>query len=277
MVRVQVENFQQWREQARELLQAGVAPHQVTWIEQAEPDLFASLDNSASLIPQRSLKVPASALELLQWAGRYCAEDRWAPLYRVLWRVVGGDRAALLAGDPDGSLLHRRVKAVRREIHHLKAFVRFNERETREAEPQFVAWFEPAHEVLDCVAEHFAQRMGQTRWLIASPKAGVYFDGQQACYAYPCPEQWQRWAHVQDTEQTQLWQQYYRSIFNPARLNPQVMRGHMPTRFWQYLPEGQLMPQMISEARLGAQRYGQRETVAKQQGKRIASPKSSQQ
>lgn len=272
MVRVQVENFNQWRDRARELLQAGVAPHQVTWTEQAEPDLFANLDGSASLSTRRVLKVPQAALELLAWAARYCAEDRWAPLYRVLWRVVGGDRAALLAGDADGSLLHRRVKAVRREIHHMKAFVRFTEREATLAEPQFVAWFEPAHEVLDCVAEHFAQRMGQARWLIASPKAGVYFDGQRAQFCSPCPEQWQRWAQQQDSQQALLWQQYYRSIFNPARLNPQVMRGQMPVRFWQHLPEGELMPSMISEARLGAQRYGQRETVAKQQGKRIAAP-----
>ena len=46
-------------------------------------------------------------------------------LYRVLGRFVQGERSAILAGDPDGSELQRRLKAVRREAHHLHAFVRF--------------------------------------------------------------------------------------------------------------------------------------------------------
>ena len=35
-----------------------------------------------------------------------------------------------------------------------------------------------------------------------------------------------------------LWLTYYRSIFNPARLNADLMHSHIPSRFWKNLPEG---------------------------------------
>ena len=39
------------------------------------------------------------------------------------------------------------------------------------------ALFEPAHDVLPQVAEHFVARMGKVTWLIATPDASVMWDG----------------------------------------------------------------------------------------------------
>ena len=50
---------------------------------------------------------------------------------------------AVMAGDVDGSELHARIKAVRREAHHLHAFLRFSPLEDGDG-PRHVAWFEPA-------------------------------------------------------------------------------------------------------------------------------------
>ena len=40
--------------------------------------------------------------------------------------------------------------------------------------------------------------------------------------------------------------------------------------FWKHLPEGPLIPQLMSEARAGAQRDGQALVLAGRKGKRIA-------
>lgn len=273
---VEATSFAQWREQARALLAQNVPPEQVSWNATADNDLFGATAAPALPPTRRRVKVPAQALALFEQAARYRSEDRWALLYQVLWRVAGGDRAALLAGDRDGSRLQQRVRAVQREIHHLHAFVRFQPRPAAgEEEPELVAWIEPAHDVLDAVGEHFCQRLGRLRWLIATPEDGLLHDGRQLHYRRPCPEQWQRWAQA-GGEESALWQQYYRSIFNPARVNPEVLRGHLPLRFWRQVPEGELIPQLVKDARLGGRRYGQRETVAQQRGKTIAARPASE-
>jgi Domain of unknown function (DUF4130 len=38
------------------------------------------------------------------------------------------------------------------------------------------------------------------------------------------------------------WRGYYESTFNPARVNPDLMRAHMPKKYWQNLPETAAIP-----------------------------------
>jgi DNA polymerase len=45
-----------------------------------------------------------------------------------------------------------------------------------------------------------------------------------------------------------MWRTYYASIFNPARLNPAMMKQEMPQRYWRNLPEAALIPQLIANA-----------------------------
>ncbi len=41
---------------------------------------------------------------------------------------------------------------------------------------------------------------------------------------------------------------YYRSIFNPARIKLNMMRREMPVRYWQTMPETQIIQDMLKEA-----------------------------
>lgn len=136
--------------------------------------------------------------------------------------------------------------------------------------PEFVAWHEPAHDILASASRHFIGRMGLKRWLIATPQDGVYYDGTQLIHERRCPPQWQQLAQGAEDPQGELWLTYYSHIFNPARLNPKVMQGHLPTRFWKNLPEGALIPRLISEARTGKQRDGQAQAISARQGKASA-------
>jgi DNA polymerase len=264
-------SFSGWREVARSLLQQGVPPHQITWLTDGDSGgLFEHAPApSSTQVVTPAPRIPKQLLELLQSAARFRVEDRWSLLYRILWRVAQGDRAAMLAGDIDGSQLHKRLKAVRREAHHLHAFLRFHPRPESAEGPQLVAWHEPAHDILASASGHFAERLGRSTWLIATPDDGVYWDGQRLHYQRPCPSEWQRLAQKPEDDGEALWLAYYGSTFNPARLNRSVLETSMPVRFWKNLPEGPLIPRLMSQARAGAQRDGQAEAVAHKSGKRI--------
>ncbi len=261
--------FGRWREQARWLLSHGVDPSQVSWNGEREADLFSAPHGlPTELGPFRS-RIPMALPQLLQAASQYRGDQRWSLLYEVLWRVSHGDRTAMLAGDALGSELHRRVKQVSREAHHLHAFLRFVERPATDTGPQFVAWHEPAHDILEDAAQHFVGRMGRQRWMIATPDDGAFYDGSTLHHERKCPPQWQAMAKGQGDGSEALWRAYYTHTFNPARVNPGIMQGHMPTRFWKGLPEGDLIPRLVLQARHGKQRDGQAAAVAALPGKAI--------
>ena len=267
--------FDNWRTQARWLLSHQVDPCEVSWASTDAADLFASDHSYPEQQGPFQARIPKELLQLLESAAQYRGEQRWSLLYEVLWRVSHGDRTAMLAGDKLGSELHRRIKQVRRESHHLHAFLRFVALPAADlpaefAQPEYVAWHEPAHDILHSASEHFIGRMGQHRWMIATPQDGVYYDGQQLIHLRVCPPEWKALARNAEDPGGELWLTYYSHIFNPARLNPKVMQGHLPSRFWKNLPEGPLIPALISQARTGKQRDGQASEISSRPGKRIS-------
>ncbi|HGM5580579.1 TPA: TIGR03915 family putative DNA repair protein [Pseudomonas putida] len=264
--------FDTWRTQARLLLGHGIDPADVTWGQGPMDDLLAIPTPLPEGPGPFRARVPASLLAQLEQAARYRGAQRWNLLYEVLWRVAHGDRTAMLAGDRLGSELQRRIKQVGREAHHLHAFVRFVPLPAALAERlqlDLVAYHEPAHDILESASGHFADRLGRQRWLIATPDDGVRFDGTMLDYQRHCPKEWLDWARHAEDPGAELWRTYYRSTFNPARLNPDALRLHMPGRFWRHLPEGMLIPQLEGLARQGKQRDGQALEVGLQRGKRV--------
>ncbi len=266
--------FSTWRSQARTLLGHGIDPDpsEVTWGQGPIDDLLALPTPLPEGPGPFRARIPATLLEQLEQAARYRGDQRWNMLYEVLWRVAHGDRTAMLAGDRLGSELHRRIKQVSREAHHLHAFLRFvplPEPIASHLQLDLVAFHEPAHDILESASSHFADRLGRQRWLIATPEDGIRFDGAQLDYRRRCPPEWIEWARHAEDPGAELWRTYYRSTFNPARLNPDALRLHMPGRFWRHLPEGMLIPQLEGLARQGKQRDGQALEVGQQRGKRV--------
>ena len=266
MHRVTVASFGEWRSAARTLLAQGVPPHQVDWAAPGDGDLFGesfALTPPASA-PAGALRISSGLLALLDAAACYRAPDRWALLYRILWRSQHGDASAVSAADEDGARLHAMAKAVKREAHKMHAFLRFRERAPEAGDPQFIAWFEPAHDVLANAAGHFARRMGRASWLIVTPDGTAASDGESVRFG-PAPAG--RPAEVDfDDAGEALWLAYYRSIYNPSRLNTGAMEMHMPVRYWKNLPEGRLIPGLVSAASAGARRVGQAQSVGDRAG-----------
>lgn len=262
---VRADTFEQWRTAARALLARGLRPEQVDWRDAGQDSsLFDTLHEAPPLAAQgSSLRVPRELMQQLEAASCY-RPRRNDLLYKLLWRWQQGEHEALSPADPDGAELAAMIKAVRREEHDLHAYVRFRERKSEDG-PRFVAWIEPRHAVLARVGRHFAERMGKTSWMIATPDATLAWDGQQLELAGPLPVP----PAQQDDDGETLWLSYYRSIFNPARVNARLLQSHIPSRHWKNLPEGQLVPGMVSQAHVGARKTGQFEAVGKKRGSTI--------
>ncbi|NHZ41836.1 UdgX family uracil-DNA binding protein [Massilia aquatica] len=265
---VLVHSFEQWRHAARDLLAHKVPPHAVQWISHKDDgDLFSQGEEpqpsgAVQAESKSTMRIPRQLMDMLQSAACCRVPNRWAFLYLVLWRWQQGEKDVLSAADEDGARLHAMVKAVRREEHDMHAYIRFRERREDAGPPRFVAWFEPAHDVLPQVARHFTSRMGKVSWMIATPEASVLWDGATLHSTGPL----MRGPEDIDDAGEALWLTYYRSIFNPARLNADLMHGHIPTRFWKNLPEGALVPEMVSQAAAGARRVGQTHSVGQRGG-----------
>ncbi|HEY0490798.1 MAG TPA: UdgX family uracil-DNA binding protein [Telluria sp.] len=277
---VLVNSFGQWREAARDLLAHKVEPHAVQWVSSKhDADLFsnpvacADEEEDEGAEPSASpggaddspVRVSRELMEMLQAAACCRVPNRWAFLYLVLWRWQKGEKDVMSAADEDGSKLHSMVKAVRREEHDMHAYIRFRERREEAGPPRFVAWFEPGHDVLPQVARHFASRMGRVTWMIATPDASVMWDGASLHTTGPL----MRGPEDIDDAGEALWLTYYRSIFNPARLNADLLHSHIPSRFWKNLPEGSIVPEMVSQAAAGARKVGQTHSVGQRGGTAI--------
>jgi len=284
-----------WRQQALRALAAGWPPEALTWATAGVDDAATrgaaqlSLDGLSSAAPAfpapaaasvPALRISADLATLLQDAALHQWPQRWAFLYRVLWRWAQGDRAVASAADDDGGRLHAMAKSVRRDKHDMIAYVRFQARpetlaapmdtaaEPRPDTPQYIAWYEPEHHILPYAADHFARRMGGATWWIGTPQGTVRWDGRALHYAAAPRDPSAFRAGADQIEP--LWMAYYRSIFNPARLNEAALHQHMPVRFWKGLPEAALIPDMVAQARNGARRVAQAGAVGVMPGKRVA-------
>jgi DNA polymerase len=274
------DSYAAWREAALQALASRIAPEDIDWRVIGDDDRAttpALFDDHASAsqatTAPANVRISRELGELLKDAALYRDTARWAFLYRVLWRWHDGDRSVASAADCDGARLYKMAKAVRRAKHDMIAYVRFRLREPGNDAPaadlpEYVAWYEPEHDVLAWSAEHFARRMGRSTWLISTPDSAAWWDGKTLRLEHRPASSSDHCRHTAD-EAEALWLAYYRSTFNPARLNETALEQHMPVRFWKGLPEGHLIPSMISEAKSGAQRVAQARGVGVLGGKSV--------
>jgi DNA polymerase len=220
--------FEAWREQARALLAAGTHPDEVLWSDEAaEGALFVAEEIAATTLGPVP-RVPAAFLDIARSTAAHTEPQRWAALYRLLWRLTrGGERHLLsIPTDRDVRTVQEWCKAVGRDIHKMHAFVRFRLVGTDEAtgREQFVAWFEPEYRIVRLAAPFFQKRFAGMDWAILTPHECVHWDGTALHFTPGVP----RSAAPDEDALDDLWRTYFRSIFNPARLNLKAMQAEMP-------------------------------------------------
>lgn len=242
-------DFDGWRNAARRLALQNIAPHEVTWnvIGAATDDLLTASEPPVSN-PCGKLHVPADLIALAKSAILHREPLRFAHLYTLLWRLR--DNRNLLRISTDGLVarINAMAKAVHRDQHKMKAFVRFREF-GREPKSHYLAWFEPAHFIVEATAPFFAKRFSDMEWAILTPDRCAHWNG----YTLSFSEGASKADAPTGDPLEQLWQRYYANIFNPARLKIKAMQKEMPMKYWRNLPEASLIKPLIAQATQTAQ------------------------
>jgi len=237
-------DFDGWRNAARSLIAADVSPENVSWsVGGHSASLFDEDSTIGQMRSHTELRVSAEFLDLAATVALHRDPSRFALLYRLLWRLRAEPRLLAVTVDPDVARAHAWAKAVDRDIHKMRAFVRF--REVPAVEPRtFVAWFEPEHHILEANAPFFVRRFANFSWAILTPERSAHWDMRQLTFGPGA----RRADAPRDDAAEALWRAYYASIFNPARLNVATLQAHMPKKYWRNLPESGLIPPLIAAA-----------------------------
>ena len=174
-----------------------------------------------------------------------CQSERFALLYRLLWRLQANPRMMEDKADPDVRRIEELDKNVRRDSHKMHAFVRFRLVENEETDGEhYVAWFEPEHYILRANAGFFMRRFANMRWSILTPQGSLHWDTETMREGPPAD----RADAPGGDPMEDLWRTYYASIFNPARLKIGAMLKEMPRKYWKNMPEAALIPELVAGA-----------------------------
>jgi probable DNA metabolism protein len=232
-------DFEGWRAAARRLILEDASPEAVMWI--VDPG------NPADRLPLppagSGFTVTREFVQMAEAVICHSDPQRFALLYRLLFRLRAEPHLLHVASDPDVIRLRAMEKAVRRDIHKMRAFVRFTKRGEGEAE-RFVAWFEPDHHIVERNSDFFVRRFTGMRWTILTPKGSADWDGATLRLGPPSS----RTDAPGDDDATDMWRTYFTSIFNPARLKVKAMQAEMPKKYWRNLPEAPLISDLIKGA-----------------------------
>jgi DNA polymerase len=237
-------DFDGWRQAARALVLDGVTPENVMWGIKDEEELFAPGERpSHPPSSTETFNVSARFVELAKIAILHRDRERFALLYRLLWRLRGHHDLLDVATDIDVSRVTAMAKAVRRDEHKMHAFVRFREI-GRERDAHFVAWFEPEHHIVELAAPFFARRFADMPWSILTPELCAHWDGFAISFTAGVSK-----AEAPTSDRLEeTWRRYYATIFNPARLKVKAMRTEMPKKYWRNLPEASMIKPLIADA-----------------------------
>jgi DNA polymerase len=206
--------------------------------------------------------VPRAFIDLARLVACHRDPERFALLYTLLWRLRLQPGMLDDAADP----LIRRVeamgKSVRRDMHKMRAFLRFRAVASDGGE-RFVAWFEPEHHIARLNAGFFVRRYANMAWSILTPELSIHWDGETLSEG-PAANR----ADAPEADAAEAaWKTYYAAIFNPARLKVGAMLKEMPKKYWKNMPETALVTELVA----GAQAR-EAEMVARSRSKAAEAP-----
>jgi probable DNA metabolism protein len=120
---------------------------------------------------------------------------------------------------------------VKSEAHNIKGFVRFQKTENN----LMVAVIEPTYNVVNLLAEHFANRFPNMQWMIVDIKRGLGIH-------YDCNDVYELCGSAAEIpkindEFSALWKGYYKSANIKERKNPKLQKRCLPVKYWKHLTE----------------------------------------
>lgn len=177
-------DFDGWRKAARSLALHRVDPADVTWTVQGQNQAPSGLSETSHLPPietEGTFSVPANFIELARIAILHRDDERFALLYRLLWRLKADHDLLAAMTDPDVAQAGAMVNAVRRDAQRMRDIVRFREI-GREQKAHYAAWFAPEHHIVEFTAPFFARRFADMPWSILTPDVCAHWDGHAVSF-----------------------------------------------------------------------------------------------
>lgn len=213
---------------------------------------------------------------------------RFALLYRLVWRMQTEPHLRDDALDADVVHVQQMAQAVRRDMHKMKAFVRFRTVEEdarlgptqaldRDISESLATYDANAAAEVEAEAE-LAESEGPAAPHADGPLHVAWFEPEHHVVEATAPFfvrrfTAMRWAILTPERSVEwdgsrlvlgpgarrdqappadagerLWLTYYESIFNPARLKVAMMKREMPVRYWKNLPEAPLIGGLVAHA-----------------------------
>lgn len=194
----------------------------------------------------RTITVTPEFLRLAEAVAHSNANGKWDLLYRLLYRLTFENRKLLeVLTDDDVKAALDIQKKIKREVHKIHAFVRFERIEdaNEPAGERFVAWMKTDHPCLKLAAPFFKRRFGDRSFSIFTPYESAHWDRSQLTYSEGVAS-----APTRGESMDELWKGYYKSTFNPARMNIPMMKKELPVRYWNALPEAEIIRDLIQES-----------------------------
>lgn len=239
--------FDEWRALSRAYLSANISPDHIQWSSGQQGGLFPDQHpTSSAKAPDSRVAVPQRFISRVKQASHYIGQinsgSKWSLFYSLLWRITKIDRdILLLKSDSQMRQLELMAKSVSRDMHKMKAFVRFKsdapifgeiDSGIEGIDGYYIAWFEPEHAIIEPIAPFFVKRFTNMNWSILTPHGCAHWNRKELIHSPGISR-----PDIQEDEFDDFWRAYYRSIFNPARLKEKAMRNEMPKKYWKYLPE----------------------------------------
>lgn len=254
-----------FRRAARALMASQILPEQIIWNcgGKASQDLLADDGGGHGVgghdifhylspdecVDAPALSVPQEFMTLCQAVILHCDPGRFALLYRILWRLAHEPGLRHDPLDADMMKAQQMAHAVQRDIHKMKASMRFRsvQDETFKTHPEVgplhVAWFEPEHHIVEAVAPFFARRFAQMRWAILTPECSMEWNGAGTAAVRPGeakpgdalaglrfgPGTKKEDALLLEAGE-QLWLSCYQRIFKQARRKVKMMHQQKPRK-----------------------------------------------
>lgn len=120
------------------------------------------------------------------------------------------------------------------EAHRMLGLLRFHQ--TKQG--WYCAVIEPLYYILPLLAEHFAARMPNERWLIHDKGRALTAAYEDSAWGIVPGRLMDTVKMHDDEDQFQLmWRRYFDAMAIESRLNPNLQRHFMPKRYWKHLVE----------------------------------------
>lgn len=181
------DDFEGWRAAARSFALADVPPAEIVWRVGATPsDLFA--ESQPDVVGPPAFSVPRPFIDLARIAICHSDPERFTLLYALLLRLRSSPRLLDERIDPLVRRIDEMAKLVLRDMHKMRAFLRF--RELEGSDNRYVAWFEPEYHILRINADFFVRRFTTIKWSILTPELSIHWDGTTLTEAPAVAKNW---------------------------------------------------------------------------------------